>query len=112
MSGQRKLELAACKVPYLQQIAHELVFRSQYLQERALQKHAPTATRRNTHLDDPISRAGSKPVIARLNRDASHPAQVPRDDAHELPRGVVRGLDGARLLVERERLREVRRARQ
>ena len=65
-----------------------------------------------TYLNDPISRTSSKPLVAWLNSDTPHPTQVPRYDAHEFPRRVIRRLDGARLLVERERLSEVCGARQ
>jgi len=60
-----------------------------------------------THLNDPVSRASGKPLVAWLNSDTPHPAQVPRNDAHEFPWGVIRRFDGARLFVECERLSEV-----
>ena len=49
------------------------------------------------YLDGPVSRASGKPVIARIDRDASHPAQVSTDHSHQLPGRVpcwLAGLQG------------------
>lgn len=110
MSRQGELKLAARKVPYLQQIVHELALHVQQHQERAFQEEKASDAPKKTHLNDPISRASGKPLITRFNSNTSHPAQMPRNDAHEFPRRVIRRFDGARLFVQRERLSEVRRA--
>ena len=59
-------------------------------------------------LDDAVAGTRRKPLVSRLDRNAAHPAQVPGNNAHELPRRMVRRLDRARRLVQRERLRELR----
>ena len=110
MSRQGKLELAACKVPYLHQMStgqHSTPNNTKYALSKSNQR-AP----KKTHLNNPISRASGKPLVARFNSDTPHPAQVPRNDAHEFPRWVILRFDGARLFVQRERLSEIRRARQ
>ena len=57
--------------------------------------------------DDAVAGAGGEPGVARLDGDAADPAEVARDDADELPGGVVRRLYGARRLVEGEGVGEL-----
>ena len=112
MSRQGELKLAACKVPYLQQMSlsqHSTPNDSRNALSK--RKKKPVSTNK-THLNNAISRASGKPLIARFNSDTPHPAQVPRNDAHEFPGRVIRRFNGARLFMQRERLSEVRRARQ
>ena len=41
-----------------------------------------------SHLDGSIARASGKPVIARINGDASDPAKMTANHSHQLPRRV------------------------
>jgi hypothetical protein len=68
---------------------------------------AELAGREVPDLDDAVARAGREPLVARLDRDGAHPAEVAGDDARELPVRVVRRLHGPRRLVELQRLREL-----
>jgi hypothetical protein len=68
---------------------------------------AELAGREVPDLDDAVARAGREPLVARLDRDGTHPAEVAGDDARELPVRVVRRLHGPRRLVELQRLREL-----
>lgn len=88
---QRKLQLARRQVPDLR---HKI-------DRRSLRRRRMT-----THLYHAISRAGSEPLVARLDGDRSHPSQVAGDDSHEPPLRVEVGLDGARLLATDEGLAE------
>lgn len=45
-----------------------------------------------THLNNPISRTRSEPLVPRFNRNSPHPSQMTTDDSHQLPLGVVVGL--------------------
>jgi hypothetical protein len=68
----------------------------------------PQLTRREVpDLDDAVPGTGCEPLVARLDGDAAHPSQVPGNNAHELPWGMVRWLDGACRFVQRECLREL-----
>ena len=76
------------------------------------QRQLQLARREVPNLDDAVPRSRGKPLIARLDSDAAHPAQVPGDDSDELPWGVVCRFDCSRRLVERERLRKLARRRE
>ena len=113
MSRQGELKLATCKVPYLQQMSinqHSTPNNSRNALSKR-KKKKPVCTKK-THLNNPISRASGKPLVARFNSDTPHPAQVPRNDAYEFPGRVIRRFNGARLFMQRECLSEVRRTRQ
>lgn len=67
----------------------------------------PQLTRREIpNFDDAVTGTGCKPFVTRLDGNAAHPTQVPRNDAHELPWCVIRRLDSPRGFVQRERLGE------
>lgn len=58
------------------------------------------------YFDDAVPSTSREPLVPWLNSNGAHPAQVPRDDARELPLWMVRRFDGSRRLVQGEGLRE------
>jgi hypothetical protein len=59
------------------------------------ERQAQLAGRQIPNLDDAVPCTGCKPLVSRLDSNAAHPTQVARNNAHELPRCMVCGLDGA-----------------
>jgi hypothetical protein len=56
-------------------------------------------TRQIPDLNDSVAGSRREPLVPWFHSDTAHPSQMSRNNALELPFGVVLGLDGVGLLV-------------
>jgi hypothetical protein len=111
MSRKRELELARGHVPDLvyerrERLASASWTTSAFLRRSPSQARSPFRRTNRTHLDNPISRTGSEPLVPRFDRNSPHPPKMPTNDPHQLPLRMVIRLDLTRFSAANEGLGE------